>query len=78
MTSPWYRNFTFHTPNWRNFSSSNYACLLDGNVDGVESGGFKGGTAAVIVAVENPDDAAEENSGKGVGPGTCHAQFAGD
>lgn len=34
-----------------------------------------GGTVAIMVAVENPDDAAKEADGSGVGSCICHAQL---
>lgn len=39
--------------------------LVRENGDDVEAGGLTIGMAEVKVAVENPDDAAEENSGRG-------------
>lgn len=68
----------FHIPSKNyhsNFCSSNQISLVEGNGDDVEAGGFGGGMAAVMMAVGNPDDAAQENSGKGVEPCICHVQF---
>ncbi|RWV91110.1 hypothetical protein BHE74_00037177 [Ensete ventricosum] len=39
-----------------------------------ERAGSGGSAAAVVVALENPDDAADATNGNRVGPRMCHAQ----